>query len=537
MRKIIGVLLGVAVALSARPLVQSAQLDSGRKLDSAHVFQRNPLRVDQLGYRPSDPGKFAWAAMAGGGSWSVLRLPDSAVVLSGTLQSVGTHVRPTFSAKGYYAVINTLWSFVDTAEADSEVLARVDMSALQTPGRYVLSVQGKYSDPFVIADTIYAHAQERLGWFFGAQRCGNEPSWLHGACHLHDGSALSANLDGALVGGWHDCGDHIKSAFGIGYAGMMLALSHALRPGADGDRMGNRAGEAPDGVPDLLRESLVGADYIYKLYAVSKARGMLSQGDMVNGIVSIDDHQYWGLPENQDGMSVARGGAPRAVQAGTGSDVAGLYIATLALTAKNLKATKPLRADSLLTAATEIYDSILKANPTKYTQSNIYYPSSSNVEDEEAMAALTLWWATGENRFRVDLMENTSLGSNSYASYTDGSFPAGFLAKSTPFSAGGWTTDYQHIHSIVLYAMAKLVLPDVVTATRYGVTSTVRDSLLEDVLVAIRTHVHNGTDGTDSTTYPGIRVLPPYSAYFHPHNGDTTVTIWAWCLTCCSSPI
>ena len=70
---------------------------------------------------------------------------------------------------------------------------------------------------------------------------------------------------------------------------------------------GGRYGESyadttfTDGIPDILHEAKIGADFIYKLYKASKADGLIEQNDMYHSVgVDQVDHEYWDLPERQD---------------------------------------------------------------------------------------------------------------------------------------------------------------------------------------------------------------------------------------------
>jgi hypothetical protein len=502
----------VSLAQARNPLTQ-AIIDSIHNLDGLNVNAPLQIRVDQLGYRPTDPMKTAWVSNPPTKTFNVLRLPDSASVLQGSIDSVGI-----FSEKGVVAkqqigasASATAYSLQDTTVKSSS-LWRIDLSKLQTPGKYVVRIGTANSAPFTIGDNIYNQSLEKLSLFFGTQRCGLEPSWLHGSCHIHDGESLGASFDGVAEGGWHDCGDHVKAPFTIGYATLALAMTHATHPEADADVHGARHGDAPDGIPDLLREAKVGADYIFNLYKASRASGKFAQRDLVHSVGDLTDHAFWGLPEIQESQTPARGGRPRVVASGVGADVAGSFAASLALFAHSWKAYSPTYADSLLTAATLIYDSIVM--PKRGTTSPTDFYSASRTRDDEAMATLALWVATENPRFGFDLISNTAINSNSSAQYNDGEFPAGHLGVSGGFTSGGWTTDYGNTEAWVLYGLAKLILPNGATAAKYGISTTVRDSLREDAIQALRTSIANGSNGTDAITYPGIHVDQPYLGLF-----------------------
>jgi hypothetical protein len=466
---------------------------SRRMNDSLNVHHRRALRVNQVGFLPEQARKTAFAAVAGGGPYQVVGA-DGRVAFTGTLQNIGTYPRPRMIAQGYIDNVTPDYSF-ESALGTPEDLYLADFSGLKEPGRYRVVHGMDTSAAFLIHPAVYGKVLEKVLFFFGASRCGRTDSWFHGACHLKDGSHLGAAYAGRLAGGWHDCGDHGKYGETQAYAAMVLSLAYAIWPDRAPDRYGkSHAENSPDGIPDLLAEAKVGVDFIYSLYSVSKELGLLDSSDMLHsvGMGPGMDHTNWDLPERQDAAPQGSGGADRPVARKIGANVAGSYAASLAFLSAAWKSRDPSYSAKLEQAAIDIYDGIVAKRPGSPTSMPCCYAGGGPTPDDEAMAALSLWYATGNFRFGSDLMKKTA-------------------AK--PFHHGGWTTDYGNIHAFVLYGFAKLILPDPITASKYGIAGGARDSLLADIRAGLKESISIGSNG-DFTLFPGIKADQPYHGVF-----------------------
>lgn len=471
---------------------------SRRENDSINTHHRRAIRVNQVGFTPDQGRKTAFAADAGGLTFQVVDANGQAVY-HGVLQAVGNHPRPQSIAKGYLNAAIPEYTF-ESVSGTREDLYLADFSGLKAPGRYRV-VSGKdTSAAFLIHGGVYGKVLEKVLFFFGANRCGPSESWLHGACHLKDGSHLGAAFAGRLAGGWHDCGDHGKYSQTQAYAALVLNLAYAIWPERAPDRYGkSHAMTSPDGVPDLLAEAKVGTDFIYNLYAVSMELGLLDSSDMLHsvGMGPGMDHQYWGLPEKQDDAPQGSGGPHRPVTRGIGANVAGSYAASLAFLSAAWKSRDTAYSARLKAAALDIYDRMVAGKPGSSTSMPCCYTGRGPSRDDEAMAALALWYATGDSRFGSDLRNKVA------------SKPG-----QVPFHQGGWPTDFENNYAFVLYGFAKLILPDPVTASRYGIAAGVRDSLLADIHAVLKRGITDGTNGSDAARYPGIKVDPPYQGVY-----------------------
>ncbi len=485
---------------------------SRRTNDSINVFHRRKIRVNQVGYLPEESKKFAMVASLDTSGFHVID-EKGQVAFSGGLTKLDVYAVPRRSAEGYSNSITQEYAFVDSLDA-YETLYTADFGGLHTPGRFRLVHGSDTSAAFWIEPDVYNKVLEKVLFFFGANRCGNTQSWLHAACHLLDGSALGPAYAGRLAGGWHDCGDHVKNAPTISYATMVLSLAYAIWPERAPDLYGSSyAVKTPDGIPDILGEAKVGVDYIYNLYSVSKDRGLLDTADMFHSVGDLGDHSFWDVPEKQDAAPKNLGGPDRSVVQDIGSDLSGSFAASLALFSHAWKSHDSAYASKLLVAAADIYDHIVMK---KLGKSSAVLPVSapqSITYDDEAMAALALWFATGDSKYKYDLLDDPKIGYNPNANL-NGVFPAGHLGHGA-FNPGGWTTDYANIQVFVVYGLAKLILPNPVIASSYGISNTTRDSLLAISKACLARAINVGSNGANSASFPGMHVSEPYHLLFN----------------------
>lgn len=128
----------------------------------------------------------------------------------------------------------------------------LDFSEIHDPGRYVLRVGDRATEPFEIRDDIWTDTIRKSLNVFRSQRCGAEVPGLHGVCHA-DWRAKSGEKAIAINGGWHDAGD-----FSQGLVNTAEAVS-ALYTLAETFR-----GSDPSLAEDLAREGSWGLEWIRK---------------------------------------------------------------------------------------------------------------------------------------------------------------------------------------------------------------------------------------------------------------------------------
>ena len=500
---------------------------SRRYNDSINVYGRRAIRVNQVGYRPQDP-KSAFVANPVGTTFRVINVETGVEAASGTLVALGASPHPSMWVNGAFNSITSIYEFGDTTTNGSETLYKADFSDISTAGRYKVVVGTDSSAIFRVEEKVYNYVFESALQFFGSQRCGDTYSWIHGACHLKDGSAINHDL----TGGWHDCGDHFKVSATISYAALILALTYTIFPEKAEDFYGRSYNDTlpfgTDGIPDLLWEAKIGADYIFKLYKASKADGLIEKGDMYHS-VGVDgvDHAYWDVPERQDAQPPSKGGADRVVATGIGGNYAAAFSATLSLFANGWELFDKPYADSMQAAAVDIYDKIVYPKRLVNTTGlgGFYKGGNSQYDDFPAMAALALLKTTKDHRFYYDLVENKTINNNATnAMYNLPYFAAGYLGSQSGFYPGGWPTDYENVHSFVMYAFAKLVLPTDAKAAEFGISPVVRDSLMKRTVATLRRMASDGSNGSTA--------IPTKDGYFihadEPYHGVFTSMGWGY---------
>jgi hypothetical protein len=515
----------LANCLLLLPYLAIAQIDidktcaacSRLKNDSLNIQVRK-IRLNQVGYLPQDENKAAFMADAIGATFSIVATATGQTVFTGALKDMGLQVGPAIDIYTYYNSITKLDEL--HRPAVTEHLYRADFSSFKTTGNYYLKCGQDTSAHFQIDPKVYNFVFETTMKFFGAQRCGKTDSWFHKNCHLKDGDFLGSKYTGALSGGWHDCGDHIKVAETTAYAAVVLGMTYSFWPEKAEDFYGKSYDDTlpfgTDGVPDVLYESKIGADYILKLYTVSKELGLVEKHNMYHSIIDGEDHAYWDLPEHQDIAPHSKGGPPRTPRDGIGSDVAGMYVATLAFFSKNWEPFDPAYAKTCLAAAKDMYDKLIvnrRGTPT-LNELGFYTAGSGPQVDDEALAALALWYVTKDPRYRKDLLEDPLLGENKLSHYNQGTFPTGLLGNrnSVPFHAGGWPTDFQNTHAYTLFGLVKLILDKPEVAATYGLTTIATESLKKDAIAALKYSIKVASGGT--AHFGDINANEPYHDMF-----------------------
>ncbi|MBR4785422.1 MAG: glycoside hydrolase family 9 protein [Fibrobacter sp.] len=511
---VLGELLCVNAMAQLPAIDRTDKVHERRYLDSLNVFNRRPIRVNQAGFRPQD-NKYAYVANPTSMTFKVIDANTLREVDAGntTLTSVGTAPKPGIWVNGAFNSITSVYEFGSKAETSStEQLYKADFTGLTAIGEYFIVNGNDTSATFHVHPSIYNAVFENSLKFFGIQRCGNTKSHFHAPCHLKDGSAVHHDL----TGGWHDCGDHFKVSETLGYTAYALAMTYLVYQEKAEDRYGNSYDDTvfTDGIPDLLYEAKVGADYIYKLYKASKEDGLIAQHDMYHSIgVGSADHQFWDVPEKQDAQTQDKGGPDRPVAKGIGTG-AGVYAAALAYFAMGWYVYDPVYADSLIDAAKDIYKNVLRSYVYglggSYTTTDGllgFYPggtSETNMIDDAAAAALALWYATKDTTYQYDLYKNLKINDNStnygYNNEPDDAgpyFKGGFLGLKSGFTPGGWPTDFENIHSYVLFSFVKLILKDKETAQEYNVGELERDTLIQRATNCLRRLTDDGSQGSN----------------------------------------
>ena len=514
-----------AVASELPNLDRTDKVHSRRYLDSLNAFARRPIRINQSGFRPQDY-KYAYVADPKATKFQVIDANSGAEAWSGSLSLIKQNVvKPNIWINGAFNSISSVYEFgsQDSISTAKETLYRADFTGLapSTPGEYFVVVGNDTSATFHIHPSIFNSILEMSLQFFGIQRCGNTKSHFHGACHLKDGSKIGHDL----TGGWHDCGDHFKVSETLGYATYVLSMVYLTYQDKAEDRYGNSYADTvfTDGIPDVLYEAKIGADYLLKLYRASKADGLIAQGDMYHSVgVDEVDHAFWDLPERQDAQAPSKGGPDRVVLTDIGTNTAGMFAAAMANVAVGYKVYDAAYADSLLEAAKDIYENVVMrqvdeyitaGSPGRNTAFPGFYTGGGPLYDDGAAASLALWYATKDTVYQYNLYKNKNIFDNeTNYHYNLDYFRAGFLGNTSGFTPGGWATDYQNIHSYVLFAFQKMILSNPTVAAEYGLSETERDSLSMRTMATFRKLIDNSTNDGDSLVLenPGVGSGDPH---------------------------
>ncbi len=224
----------------------------------------------------------------------------------------------------------------------------------------------------------YARLLQYSLYFYDANMCGDEVtensvySWRND-CHTDD----------AVVGGFHDAGDHAMFGLPQGFTASTLGWTY------------NEYKTTFDSL---------GLTNHYKLIMKEFCDFFVKSTKMSNGSVSdllLDkgnadtDHSYWGSPEAQS--QGQRGGLVWANSDNSGGNIAAEYAAALASYYLNFP--NDSNSSTYLEYAKALYNySSVKTNPRSI--SGIYY--DDNITDEQAWAAAWLYLATNEESYKND---------------------------------------------------------------------------------------------------------------------------------------
>jgi hypothetical protein len=369
------------------------------------------VRLNQVGYLPAEP-KLALAMTdetLNGQTFNVIAAQGGSPVFTG---SVGID-------RGAYG--------------DFAHLYELDFVGLTASGRYRLQVGSEPSPAFTIGTSVYADAISPTLQFFRVQRCGDTAPVMHDVCHLKDGIASGGPASGTTVdatGGWHDAGDYLKFAITTGASTNLMLTAYQRHPAAFADADHND-------VPDVLDEARVGLDWMLKLW------------DPTNGVLYYQvgdesDHDTWRMPEGDDANRPTR--PVWACEPGKGANVAGKTAAALALAASlwNDPARlfySPTLASTYRTAAQQVYD-YGKARPAAQSATSGFYDETS-WQDDMALAAAELYRATGDTTYLNEARDYGAAAGNA------------------------WTFDYDNMHGLAHYEIARLDSTYVPSATAW----------------------------------------------------------------------
>ncbi len=362
---------------------------------SAHAAAASQIRIDQIGYLPTEVkvGYLMTGAAVSGARFSVVDSADRSV-LSGNVGS---------TSRGKW----------NSAYPD---VYPITFTALTKPGRYHLVVSGAASassPAFAIttAASMYSKLVADGVTFYQVQRDGSDvisgalhrqPShlndrnaavykWPHfasgGSDTITDGDLTKAGGSHDVSGGWFDAGDFLKFTHTAAYGDAVLfASERALGASAPAS---------------LDAEAHYGEAWLSKMWDQSTKTLYLQVGIGSGNSAGTftGDHDLWRLPQADDGDTAAAdrysaAHRPTFTAAAPGAKIspnlAGRVSAAFALAAQVDAARDPSRAAAEYQAATSLYAQANTAsppNPLVTALPNAYYPESSWHDDMEFGAA------------------------------------------------------------------------------------------------------------------------------------------------------
>ena len=511
------------------------------------------IRINQAGYLPEDPEKQFYYVSDGSCAekYSVVDLDGNEIFTGGTFSNSGKITGSSWDIKaGTDAATNNQGRYTAKAVGPSGKVCIGQLSQatnLETNKRYRVKVLNQYSATFIISDKVYSMVRDATLKFYGINRSGNSESWFHKPSHTKDGAGKFVNgiaavngftsQEGALQGGWYDCGDHLKESQTQAYAFMVLAVMAASNPDRDEDHYAYNMGETinTDGIPDILREAKHGADFFMRAY-------VFAGGVIDNMVVSVGnfgaDHGWWGRPENQDALPTTltgRGGPhERDLRLGElGSNISGQIAAGLAILSKEYATYDKPFADSCLVVAEKMYDFAknlkLKEKslgPGTYDNGKAYvhnkiadgwsspaYNGNNESHDDLAIAAIALHYATYEKTGKMDYLndavEDTQIGVPQEAS--TGFFKGGWMAWSRDgMRKSSKNTSWANAYTYTLYGFYKMLLRDKETGLKYGIDDKTRLTYAENVALILATNIsYLSGSGSQSITIPTLNGPTP----------------------------
>lgn len=247
----------------------------------------------------------------------------------------------------------------------------------------------------------YSKALNLSTYFLGAQRSGDNDSWIHGASHTQDGSTLNPQVD--LTGGWHDCGDNIKFSFTNNWAATMYLLGYHFFSEGYLDNYSSAFSAPPsNGVADILDEVKIQTDFIIRSFNNGSIIQQVGSGD-------YDHNGSFAEPVTQSFLPANRGGDPRPIYTTLNCpNITGSAASALALMSMNYSDYDASYAATCLQSAKDFYahgkgkSGSCGSIDCSSGESPCYDLSAKSSDDELAMAAACLYEATGESTYLTD---------------------------------------------------------------------------------------------------------------------------------------
>jgi hypothetical protein len=146
---------------------------------------------------------------------------------------------------------------------------RLDFSAFNTNGKYVIRVDNIISPAFMIDASVYDGAADFCLRYMRQQRSGFNP-FLKDSCHTHDGYTLYAPVQDSthidVVGGWHDASDYLQYSTTTANATYHLLAAYRDFPNVFKDEKSANGLDGKNNRADVLDEAKWGLDWLLKMH-------------------------------------------------------------------------------------------------------------------------------------------------------------------------------------------------------------------------------------------------------------------------------
>lgn len=224
--------------------------DGSNMIQDAEPVEINPVKLDQIGYRPDDQKLAIFSDLAKDDTtFTVVDTKSGETVFEGGM------TEPDYSM------------------AANEMDTIGDFSEVKDEGTYkIVTSAGVESYEFTIADNVYDDVYKSIVQMLYLQRCGTEldsgiaGDFAHAACHTDMATIYGTSNKIDVSGGWHDAGDYGRYVVPGAKAAADLLLSYD-RLNADKIQDTDNLGipESGNGVSDLLDEAIYELDWMLKM--------------------------------------------------------------------------------------------------------------------------------------------------------------------------------------------------------------------------------------------------------------------------------
>lgn len=360
---------------------------------SAAYAQSSWIRVNQVGYLEDDVKVAVWISKQN------YTITEFNVINTGTgecfFTGSGSDIRHTGKQPAF------------------ESSARLDFTALEIPGTYIVKVGEIESPPFRISNDAYAGAADIPLQYMRQQRCGYNP-FLKDSCHVHDAISVGDpkekrnGLYFNTTGGWHDASDYLQYVTTSANAIYQMLFAYSRYPGSFGDAYDANGNDGANGIPDILDEAKWGLDWLVKMNPDADT--------YFNQLADDRDHIGFTLPNEQKVDYGWGPGKERPVyfvspepqglfnykNRSTGmASTLGKYASSFSLGARLLAAYYPEFAGMLEQKAKDAYRKGVENPGVSQTAPGgaPYFYEEDNWADDMQLAAMGMYRASGEKQY------------------------------------------------------------------------------------------------------------------------------------------